>query len=529
MTGRCCRGEKFFPLRTDGKTDKMNSINGENKIPNGWVETTIGDVFDFQYGKSLPQKKRNPEGNYPVYGSNGRVGSHDQYFVHGPVIIIGRKGGVGEVSICKENCWPIDTTYYVIPPNGVDINFAYFLLKYADLRKLDTSTAIPGLNRNEAYKIKIPLPPLPEQRRIVAKIERLFSKFDKGVAQLKKAKQKLELYRQSLLKAAFEGRLTEKWRKEHADELESAEELLARIKAEREKRFQQQLEEWKQAVKEWEAQGKPGKKPKKPRKQKELPPLTQEELAELPELPEGWVFAKFGNVYDIVDGDRGKNYPKKQDFSTHGYCLFLNTKNVRPDGFNFSATQFISKEKHESLRKGCLKRGDVIFTSRGTIGHVAYYSDDIPFEVVRINSGMFILRGASNMVEPEYLLYCLQSQIIQNQITRFRSGTAQPQLPIREFQEFGLPIPSIEEQREIIKIVKLQLSVKKKLTRTIDSALARAELLRQSILKKAFSGKLVPQDPNDEPASEFLKRIKAEREKAKTEGRKVKRTRRRRK
>ncbi len=518
VPGRCWLSNRpVAPM--DGETDKMNSINGKNKIPNGWVATTIGDVFDFQYGKSLPRKKRNPEGNYPVYGSNGRVGSHDQYLVHGPVIIIGRKGGVGEVSICKENCWPIDTTYYVIPPNGVDINFAYFLLKYANLRKLDTSTAIPGLNRNEAYKIKIPLPPLPEQHRIVAKIERLFLKLDKAVAELKKAKEKLELYRQSLLKAAFEGRLTEKWRKEHADELESAEELLARIKAERGKRYQQQLEEWKQAVKEWEAQGKPGKKPKKPHKPKELPPLIEEELAELPELPEGWVYIRLSYLGELSRG-KSKHRPRNDPALFGGAYPFIQTGDIKA---NKVITSYSKTYNDYGLRQSKLwPKGTLCITIAANIAETAFLGIDacFPDSVVGFTEFRCI-------VDSKYIYYFINA--FREQIEAYAPATAQKNINLKILEELIVPYCSLEEQKRIVRLLEKHFSVIDHLTQAIDSALARAELLRQSILKKAFSGKLVPQAPNDEPASELLKRIKAEREKAKTEGRKVKRTRRRRK
>ena len=130
----------------------------------------------------------------------------------------------------------------------------------------------------------IPLPPLNEQHRIVAKIEALFSELDKGIESFKTAREQLKIYRQALLKHAFSGKLTEQWRAENQDKLETAEALLQRIQTEREQRYQQQL-------KDWEATGKQGSKPKAP---KTLPPLTAEELAELPELPKGWAWVKIG-------------------------------------------------------------------------------------------------------------------------------------------------------------------------------------------------------------------------------------------
>jgi hypothetical protein len=113
-----------------------------------------------------------------------------------------------------------------------------------------------------------------------------------------------------------------------------------------------------------------------------------------------WEIKEFADApFEIIDGDRGVNYPKKDDFSDEGYCLFLNTKNVRADGFNFNELMFITKEKDEALRKGKLQREDVLLTTRGTVGNTAYYGEYVPFDHIRINSGMLIFR-----TEPKILI-----------------------------------------------------------------------------------------------------------------------------
>ena len=123
---------------------------------------------------------------------------------------------------------------------------------------------------------------------------------------------------------------------------------------------------------------------------------------------------------EIIDGDRGKNYPNGEDFEQEKYCLFLNAKNVTTNGFDFNETMFINKEKDDVLRKGKLRRNDIVLTTRGTVGNVAYYSNDINYENIRINSGMVILRCGNNVFS-KYLYYVLKSHYIQRQI---------PQLPI---------------------------------------------------------------------------------------------------
>ncbi len=154
---------------------------------------------------------------------------------------------------------------------------------------------------------------------------------------------------------------------------------------------------------------------------------------------------------EIIDGDRGTNYPKQNEFYDKECTLFLSAKNVTKEGFNFSEKQFITKEKDELLRKGKLQRNDIILTTRGTVGNVALYGDTVPFENIRINSGMVIIRCDDSRLIPEYFYYVLKSNTFINQVENFRSGSAQPQLPIRDMRNIKLPLPSIEEQKEVIR------------------------------------------------------------------------------
>ena len=155
---------------------------------------------------------------------------------------------------------------------------------------------------------------------------------------------------------------------------------------------------------------------------------------------------------EMIDGDRGKNYPKQDEFSDEGFCLFLNAKNVTDKGFNFETKMFISQEKDEILKKGKLQRGDVILTTRGTVGNVAFYSEDIPFDNIRINSGMLILRSKSELSN-KFLYYVLKSDFFKKQIYTFKSGTAQPQLPISSLNHMEFYLPEINIQKKIVTIL----------------------------------------------------------------------------
>ncbi|WP_347276247.1 restriction endonuclease subunit S [Coleofasciculus sp. FACHB-542] len=192
-----------------------------------------------------------------------------------------------------------------------------------------------------------------------------------------------------------------------------------------------------------------------------------------------------------MDGDRGTNYPQKSDFYNEDYCLFLNTKNVRPDGFNFDTKMFITEEKDKLLRKGKLKRRDVILTTRGTIGNIAIYDESVEFDHIRINSGMLIFRPNENIIKSEYLFEVLRSSIMKSQIERFTSGAAQPQLPIKTLVNFTFPVPkNVEEQSRIVSNLRELYTETQRLETIYRQKLAALNELQQSILQKAFTGEL---------------------------------------
>ena len=163
---------------------------------------------------------------------------------------------------------------------------------------------------------------------------------------------------------------------------------------------------------------------------------------------------RFGQLFEIIDGDRGKNYPGDNDFSDVGYCLFLNAGNVTKTGWSFETNAFITKEKDEQLRKGRVKRGDTVLTTRGTVGNAAYYDERVPYDHLRINSGMVILSAKDNtVVDNEYIYYLVTSPIAKKTIELFCSGSAQPQLPIKDFVKIKFNLPAIDKQKRIVSIL----------------------------------------------------------------------------
>jgi type I restriction enzyme S subunit len=165
-----------------------------------------------------------------------------------------------------------------------------------------------------------------------------------------------------------------------------------------------------------------------------------------------WREVLLGNApIEILDGDRGKNYPKKHEFLDEGFCLFLNTKNVTSSGFNFTDLNFITKEKDGILRKGKMERNDVVLTTRGTVGNVAFYNEKIIFDSIRINSGMVIIRPIQAEIHPVFNFQLFKYLTLD--LSEFVSGSAQPQLPIRDLKQIPILLPPLPEQKAIAEVL----------------------------------------------------------------------------
>lgn len=161
-----------------------------------------------------------------------------------------------------------------------------------------------------------------------------------------------------------------------------------------------------------------------------------------------WKECKIADApFEIIDGDRGTNYPKQDEFNQNGYCLFLNAKNVTTDGFVFNECYFISKEKDTILRKGKLQKNDTVLTTRGTVGNIGFFNERIPYENIRINSGMVIIRPDPKCILPEYTHQLFK--YLKSDFDVFATGSAQPQLPIRDLKEIIFRLPPLPEQRAI--------------------------------------------------------------------------------
>ncbi len=341
-----------------------------------------------------------------------------------------------------------------------------------------------SINQAKMKAIPIPLPPLNEQRRIVEKIEELFTKLDAGVRSLEQARSQLKSYRRSVLKAAVEGELSREWHEAHRDELEPASELLDRILQERREKFA-------------------GKKYKEP---------ASPDTSDLPALPDGWEWANFERLaqaksHALKAGPFGSAL-KKSYYVPHGYKIYGQEQVLRGDAHY--GDYYIDEQRYRDLESCKVAPGDILVSLVGTIGQVLILPENI--EPGIINPRLVKLSLDGRLVKPRYIKILLAAPVIREYFAISAHGGTMDILNLSILKQLPIPLPAPQEQLFIVEEVERRLSVVDKLEATVEENLKQAAGLRQSILKQAFSGELVPQDPDDEPASVLLVRIREERE-----------------
>jgi len=405
----------------------------------GWQVKRLGEVASVACGSGFPKKYQGKSsGKYPFFKvSDMNFTGNEIYMTHAAnyvdvedlvtlkakyhsagTIVFPKVGGA--IATNKKRLLTCDAFFDnnvmgVTPKTGLSSEFIYKFFLSLDLYDLSNKAALPSITGATVQELKIPLPPIPEQQRIVAILDQAFADIEKARANAEQ-------------------------------NLKNARELFDSY-------LQQVFSQW----------------------------------------GDGWTTRMMSDksLLQMVDGDRGHNYPKKSDFKDEGHCLFLSTKNVRPNGFKFQDTVFISEERDNLLRKGRLKRNDVLITTRGTIGNLALFDDSVKYKNIRINSGMLILRPNVSQILPSYLFEIMRSNIVKSQVLAKTSGAAQPQLPIQTLNTFSFPVPeSLIEQKEMV--LKLQELEKKAsmLQAVYLHKLDSLDELKKSLLQKAFSGEL---------------------------------------
>jgi type I restriction enzyme S subunit len=427
-------------------------------LPEGWVETKLGTVLQLNYGKSLPDKVRSGKG-YPVYGSNGIIGNHNASLTNGETLIVGRKGSVGEVHYSAGPCSPIDTTYFIDDLKGMPFRYWFHFLKHLNLRNLNKSTAIPGLSREDAYLLKVSLPPLNEQKRIADKLDALLARVDACRERLDRVPVILKRFRQAVLAAATSGGLTEEWRENHPS---------------------------------------PGA-PRHPLPKGEgtvlptdVPPLHEREgRGEGEGLPEGWCISCVGKVSESLKYGTSQ----KCSYEKNGVPV-IRIPNIGEGLIGHADLKFadLPDKEFQLLR---LQPGDIlVIRSNGSVSLVGKSALVREAEKDFAYAGYLIrIRPDQAKVLPEYLNLTLQSHKVRLQIEiPARSTSGVNNINSDELKALSFNLPPLPEQHEIVRRVETLFAFADRLEARYNAARKQVDNLTPSLLAKAFRGELVSQE-----------------------------------
>lgn len=381
----------------------------------------------------------------------------------------------------------------------------------AAINAATSSVTVKHLSSRSIEEIELPLPPESEQTRIVEKLEELLSDLDAGVAELKAAQKKLAQYRQSLLKAAVEGTLTASWREQqaaqtrHGDTTETGAQLLQRILHERRARWEtKQLAKFQQQ----------GKTPPKDWQAKYPEPVAPD-TSVLPALPQGWVWASAEQLCDFIT--KGTTPPKGLDSSGQKVIPFLRVTNLTDSGdLDLTDKVFVSEETHRDfLARSAVYPGDVLMNIVGPpLGQVSVVP--ATFSEWNINQAIAIFRAVEGVLASFICHYLLSSSPQIWLKARSKTTAGQTNLTLEVCRSLPIPLPPKSEQLELVRVIDEARNGILEQDLAVQNSLKQSAAQRKNILKSAFSGQLVPQDPSDEPASVLLERIRkqrAEREK----------------
>lgn len=502
----------------------------------GWEYTELKNIADLYQGSGFPKhlqgKKTGDLGFYKVadiskaildgrdylYEANHYISFSERKKIRatplpkdsiifakvGEAVRLNRRGMLPNIALADNNIMAVKAL------NGILDRYLLYFLKIVRLDEISRATTVPSVRKSDIERLKVPVPPTNEQKRIVSRIEELFSQIDEGERALKRVQKLVERYRQSVLKAAVTGELTREWREQHAGELETGESLLARI-------LKARREAWEKA--ELEKMADKGQTPKnddwKKKYKEPLPP----DVGELPELPEGWVWASPVQLEGFMPnaltiGPFGSNL-KVSDYTTTGVPLIF-VRHIRSQNFKGENPKFVSTDKAEELSSHITKSGDVLITKMGDPpGDACVYPQNSPDAVITADCIKWTI--APLLPAPEFFAIFVNSHLGSQQIANITKGVAQQKVSLARFRQIAVALPPAVEQTEISQIVERE---NQNISKTVASIIDQSRLssaLRQCILKAAFSGQLTSQDSNDEPASELLKRIAAERAAAEIE------------
>jgi type I restriction enzyme, S subunit len=498
-------------------------MSQSNGLPEGWVMSTLAEVGQWCGGgtPSTANESYWKDGTIPWISPKDmkslRIADSEYHisrlatdetnvkpFPPGTVLVVVRSGILSRtlpVAVCGVSATMNQDLKGIKPFEPIYPLFvAYYLIGHEQpvlqqCSKDGTTVASIEVPRLKAFPIR--LPPADEQRRIVAKIEEHFSDLDAGVSALERVKANLKRYRAAVLQAAVAGRLTEAWRAKHPD-LEPAWDLLGRILTERRRK-------WDEAQLAKYAEG--NKEPPKGWRAKYSDPGGPD-VATLPNLPEGWCWASLGAL--LSEPLRNGHSARASGDGTGIRTLTLTAVTV--GDFSEENTKF-TIAKPEDVEDLWLQPGDFLIERSNTpelVGTARLYRGPAGFAVF---PDLLIRVRTLAVLVKSYIDVVLQSDGTRTFFRRRAKGLAgsMPKIDQGTILRLPVPLPPLAEQAEIAEEVERRLSIIEEVEAQVETNLRRAARLRQCILKRAFEGRLVPQDPTDEPADKLLERIRQER------------------
>ncbi|MEQ1450508.1 restriction endonuclease subunit S [Acinetobacter lwoffii] len=482
-------------------------------LPKGWCWATINDTGSYINGFAFKPSHRSDSGRPIIRIQNLTDPSKpfnytelelpDDYKVSQNDILVSWSATLDVFLWHGPNALLNQHIFKVVPNESlVDKTFLRYSLKKSIEELLNTEhlhgSTMKHINRGPFLAHQIPLPPLNEQSRIADKIDELFSELDNGIEELETAQKKLELYRQSLLKSAVEGELSKEWRESQTEISETGEQLLARILKERRERWEQEK------LKEFAEKG------KNPPKnwQEKYPEPVQPDTNNLPQLPEGWVWAG-NNQVALIQLGRQRSPSKLKGENPQKY---IRAANITESGISLEDVlemDFTEKE----VQNYQLKTGDVLLTeASGSPQHVGRPAiwENFNDEIYCFQNTVIRFQGI--LILPEYAYFIFLAYQKLGKFSELSGGVGINHLSANKFSMVCIPLPSLDEQKFIIKELKLKLDMQEHQLNELKSLIQLNKAQKQNILKDAFTGVLVEQDNNDEPAQVLLERIQQQRE-----------------
>jgi type I restriction enzyme, S subunit len=490
-------------------------VNEQNGPPTGWTTASLGDcAVRITDGTHLPPQFE--ESGIPFifikHIVGGRITFQETKFISEqtfaelngrcPVelgdILYSAVGSYGvAVSVLTDRKFSFQRHIaHIKPHKELDQKYLTYCLNsplcISQAHKMARGVAQKTVTLGDLKRFDLPIAPLNEQRRIVAKIEELFSNLDAGVAALKRIKANLKRYRAAVLKAAVEGRLTDAWRAKYP-KTEPASKLLERILTERRKKWEEdQVAKFaaanKTLPKGW---------------QEKYVEATGPETSRLPELPQGWCWGSVDQLSIVVRGASPRPAGDPRFFGGPVPWITVGALTAHDTPYLREVSEGLTEAGRDASRY--IQPDTLLLTNSGaTLG-----VPKITLIGGCINDGSVALFHVNYPLKL-YLYYFLKTQT--RLLRAINQGAAQPNLNTGIVKTIVVPLPPLVEQQQILAEIERKLSVVEENETLIEGDLKRAARLRQCILKRAFEGKLVPQDPTDEPADKLLDRIRQERE-----------------